>query len=116
MREAVVSKLLEVVFRHPITLFFNALGVPTQSVVEMCRDKNMLACALTGAREHAVKHAPAGVDILVFSDAEASGHCGKISIMVVVPDVIEFVKSNQDIFILAAGGEKRGGRWQLVWR
>ena len=110
MREAGANKLLDVAFRHPITLFVNALGVPPKSVVEKCRDKNILVGALTGAREHAVKHSAAGVDILVVSGAEAGGHCGEISTMVVVPDVIESVKSNQDIFILAAGGIATGGQ------
>ena len=110
MREAGANQLLEVAFRHPITLFVNALGVPPKSVVEKCRDKNILVGALTGAREHAVKHAAAGVDILVVSGAEAGGHCGEISTMVVVPDVIESVKSNQNIFILAAGGIVTGGQ------
>ncbi|MBU99327.1 MAG: monooxygenase [Rhodospirillaceae bacterium] len=110
MREAGANKLLEVAFRHPITLFVNALGVPPKSVVEKCRDKNILVGALTGAREHAVKHVAAGVDILVVSGAEAGGHCGEISTMVVVPDVIDSVKSNQDIFILAAGGIATGGQ------
>ena len=110
MREAGANQLLEVAFRHPITLFVNALGVPPKSVIEKCRDKNILVGALTGAREHAVKHAAAGVDILVVSGTEAGGHCGEISTMVVVPDVIESVKSNQDIFILAAGGIATGGQ------
>ena len=110
MREAGANQLLEVAFRHPITLFVNALGVPPKSVIEKCRDKNILVGALTGAREHAVKHAAAGVDILVVSGTEAGGHCGEISTMVVVPDVIESVKSYQDIFVLAAGGIATGGQ------
>ncbi len=108
MSEAGANQLLEVAFRHPITLFVNALGVPPKSVIERCRDKNILVGALTGAREHAVKHAAAGVDILVVSGMEAGGHCGEISTMVVVPDVIEAVKSNKDIFVLAAGGIATG--------
>ena len=110
MREAGANQLLEVAFRHPITLFVNALGVPPKSVIKRCRDKNILVGALTGAREHAVKHAAAGVDILVVSGTEAGGHCGEISTMVVVPDVIEAVKSNEDIFVLAAGGIATGGQ------
>ena len=110
MREAGANLLLEVAFRHPITLFVNALGVPPKSVIKRCRDKNILVGALTGAREHAVKHAAAGVDILVVSGTEAGGHCGEISTMVVVPDVIEAVKSNEDIFVLAAGGIATGGQ------
>ena len=110
MREAGANQLLEVAFRHPITLFVSALGVPPKSVIKRCRDKNILVGALTGAREHAVKHAAAGVDILVVSGTEAGGHCGEISTMVVVPDVIEAVKSNEDIFVLAAGGIATGGQ------
>tara|TARA_Y100001934_G_scaffold197038_1_gene232225 strand:+ start:1630 stop:2766 length:1137 start_codon:yes stop_codon:yes gene_type:complete len=110
MREAGANQLLEVAFKHPITLFVNALGVPPKSVIEKCRDKNILVGALTGAREHAVKHAAAGVDILVVSGTEAGGHCGEVSTMVVVPDVIESVKSYQDIFVLAAGGIATGGQ------
>ena len=110
MREAGANQLLEVAFRHPITLFVNALGVPPKSVIKRCQDKNILVGALTGAREHAVKHAAAGVDILVVSGTEAGGHCGEISTMVVVPDVIEAVKSNEDIFVLAAGGIATGGQ------
>tara|TARA_B100001248_G_scaffold62157_1_gene42956 strand:+ start:646 stop:1782 length:1137 start_codon:yes stop_codon:yes gene_type:complete len=110
MREAGANHLLEVAFRHPITLFVNALGVPPKSVIKRCQDKNILVGALTGAREHAVKHAAAGVDILVVSGTEAGGHCGEISTMVVVPDVIEAVKSNEDIFVLAAGGIATGGQ------
>ena len=110
MREAGANQLLEVAFRHPITLFVNALGVPPKSVIERCRDKNILVGALTGAREHAVKHAAAGVDILVASGTEAGGHCGDISTLVVVPDVIKAVKSNKDIFVLAAGGIATGGQ------
>ena len=110
MREAGANQLLEVAFRHPITLFVNALGVPPKSVIKRCQDKNILVGALTGAREQAVKHAAAGVDILVVSGTEAGGHCGEISTMVVVPDVIEAVKSNEDIFVLAAGGIATGGQ------
>ena len=48
MREAGANQLLEVAFRHPITLFVNALGVPPKPVIEKCRDKNILVGALTG--------------------------------------------------------------------
>ena len=88
MREAGASQLLEVALRHPISLFVNALGVPPKSVIDLCRQKNILVGALTGAREHALKHAAAGVDILVVSGTEAGGHCGEISTMVVVLSLI----------------------------
>ena len=108
MREAGAGDLLDVAFEHPISLFVNALGVPPQSVIERCRDRDIAVGALTGAREHALKHAAAGVDILVVSGTEAGGHCGEISTMVVVPDVIDAVKGYDDIHVLAAGGIATG--------
>ncbi|MEC7123404.1 MAG: nitronate monooxygenase [Pseudomonadota bacterium] len=107
-REAGAGDLLDVAFEHPISLFVNALGVPPQSVIERCRDRDIAVGALTGAREHALKHAAAGVDILVVSGTEAGGHCGEISTMVVVPDVIDAVKDYDDIHVLAAGGIATG--------
>ena len=108
MREAGASDLLEVALRHPVGLFVNALGVPPKSVIDSCRKNNVLVGALTGAREHALKHAAAGLDVLVVSGTEAGGHCGEISTMVVVPDVIDAMKSREDIFVLAAGGIATG--------
>ena len=61
--------------------------------------------ALTGAREHAVKHAQAGVDILVAAGGEAGGHCGEIATMVLIPEVLEAIESYKDIYVLAAGGQ-----------
>ena len=108
MREAGASELLNIALQYPIKLFVNALGVPPQSVIDRCRKNNIAVGALTGAREHALKHAEAGVDILIVSGTEAGGHCGEISTMVVVPDVIEAVKGYKDIHVLAAGGIATG--------
>ena len=108
MREAGASELLNIALQYPIKLFVNALGVPPQSVIDRCRKNNIAVGALTGAREHAIKHAEAGVDILIVSGTEAGGHCGEISTMVVVPDVIEAVKGYKDIHVLAAGGIATG--------
>ena len=71
MREAGALKLIDVAFNHPIKLFVNALGVPPKSVMERARERGIMVGALTGAREHAVKHAQAGVDILVAAGGEA---------------------------------------------
>jgi NAD(P)H-dependent flavin oxidoreductase YrpB (nitropropane dioxygenase family) len=108
MREAGASALLDVAFNHPIKLFVNALGVPPQSIIARCRENNIAVGALTGAREHAIKHAEAGVDILVVSGTEAGGHCGEVSTMVVVPDVINAIKDHKHMDVLAAGGIATG--------
>jgi NAD(P)H-dependent flavin oxidoreductase YrpB (nitropropane dioxygenase family) len=108
MREVGALKLIDVAFNHPIKLFVNALGVPPKSVMERARERGIMVGALTGAREHAVKHAQAGVDILVAAGGEAGGHCGEIATMVLIPEVLEAIESYKDIYVLAAGGIATG--------
>src|SRR5665213_1966357 len=50
----------------------------------------------------------AGVDILVVQGTEAGGHCGEVSTMVLVPEVIKAIKPIQDVPVLAAGGIMTG--------
>ena len=104
MRETGAAELLDVAFKHPIKLFVNALGVPPQSIMERAKANNILVGALTGAREHAIKHAAAGVDILVAAGGEAGGHCGEVSTMVLIPEVLQAIDGYDNIDVLAAGG------------
>ena len=105
MRESGASKQLEVALNHPIKAVVNALGAPPAFMVEAAREKGIAVGALTGSREHAMKNVEAGVDFLVVSGTEAGGHCGEISTMVVVPEVLETLKqNNMDVPVLAAGG------------
>jgi NAD(P)H-dependent flavin oxidoreductase YrpB (nitropropane dioxygenase family) len=108
MREAGAAKPLDVAFKHPIKLFVNALGVPPRSIIERARANNVMIGALTGAKEHAIKHAEAGVDILVVAGTEAGGHCGEVSTMVLIPEVLEAVQGYAGIQVLAAGGIATG--------
>ncbi len=108
LREAGANALLETALGHPISLFVNALGVAPQAVVEQCRNKGIAVGALTGAKEHAIKHALAGVDLLVTSGTEAGGHCGEVSTMVLIPEVIEAISDFPDVAVLAAGGIATG--------
>ena len=108
MREAGAANLLDVAFQHPIKLFVNALGVPPKSIMERARSKGILVGALTGAKEHAIKHAEAGVDILVAAGTEAGGHCGEVSTMVLVPEVLQAIEPYENIDVLAAGGIATG--------
>ena len=105
MRESGASAQLEVALNHPIKAVVNALGAPPSFMVEAARAKGVAVGALTGSREHAMKNVEAGVDFLVVSGTEAGGHCGEISTMVVVPEVMETLQQHDmDVPVLAAGG------------
>lgn len=97
--------IMDVAFSHPIKMIVNALGVPPQSMLDRAKENGVITGALTGAREHAIKHAKAGVDVLIVSGTEAGGHCGEVSTLVLVPEVIDCLKAiGSDIPVLAAGG------------
>lgn len=100
--------MLDVAFRHPIRLIANALGVPPQAMIDMGRAHNVPVAALVGAKEHALRQVEAGVDILVVQGGEAGGHCGEVSTMVLVPEVIRAVEGRAAV--LAAGGIMTGGQ------
>lgn len=101
-------KLLEVSFNHPIRLIANALGVPPKAMIEMGKKRGVPVAALVGAKEHALRQVAAGVDILVVQGTEAGGHCGEVSTMVLVPEVIKAIKNIRDVPVLAAGGIMTG--------
>ncbi|WP_398479827.1 nitronate monooxygenase [Tardiphaga sp.] len=100
--------LLDVSFRHPIRLIANALGVPPTAMIEMGKAHGVPVAALVGAKEHAIRQVAAGVDILVAQGTEAGGHCGEVSTMVLVPEVIKAIKPIRDVPVLAAGGIMTG--------
>ncbi|MEW6151389.1 MAG: nitronate monooxygenase [Bradyrhizobium sp.] len=101
-------RLLEVSFNHPIRLIANALGVPPKAMIEMGKKHGVPVAALVGAKEHALRQVAAGVDILVVQGTEAGGHCGEVSTMVLVPEVIKAIKPIRDVPVLAAGGIMTG--------
>jgi NAD(P)H-dependent flavin oxidoreductase YrpB (nitropropane dioxygenase family) len=101
-------EVLDVSFSHPIKLIANALGVPPKEMIAMGKAHNVPVAALVGAREHALRQVAAGVDILVVQGTEAGGHCGEVSTMVLVPEVIKAIKPIRDVPVLAAGGIMTG--------
>src|ERR1700737_2647543 len=101
-------EVLEASFRHPIRLIANALGVPPKAMIEMGKQHGVPVAALVGAKEHALRQVAAGVDILVVQGTEAGGHCGEVSTMVLVPEVIKAIKPIRDVPVLAAGGIMAG--------
>jgi NAD(P)H-dependent flavin oxidoreductase YrpB (nitropropane dioxygenase family) len=96
--------LLDVAFSHPIKLIANALGRPPKSMLDAGKSHGVPVAALVGAREHAIKQVEAGVDVLVAEGTEAGGHCGEVTTLVLVPEVIEAIESIREVPVLAAGG------------
>lgn len=106
MREVGASKILDAAFAHPVKMVVNALGVPPAFMFDRARAHGIKVGALAGAREHAIKHAEAGVDVIIVAGTEAGGHCGEVSTMVLLPEVLEALQPYADngAHILAAGG------------
>ncbi|WNG93484.1 nitronate monooxygenase family protein [Mycobacterium sp. ITM-2016-00318] len=98
-------ELLEAAMSHPIKLIANALGVPPDYMIDAGKERGIPVAALVGAKEHAAKQVAAGVDLIVAQGTEAGGHCGEVSTMVLVPEVLEALAAiGSQIPVLAAGG------------
>ena len=95
-------ELLDVAMSHPIKLIANALGVPPDYMIDAGRERGVPVAALVGAKEHAIKQVDAGVDLIVAQGTEAGGHCGEVTTMVLIPEVIEAIGGA--VPVLAAGG------------
>lgn len=104
----VSQRLLDVAFRHPIRLIANALGIAPPQMIAAGRKHGVPVAALVGAKEHALRQVKAGVDIIVAQGGEAGGHCGEVSTLVLVPEVIQAIKPVRSVPVLAAGGIVNG--------
>ena len=102
-------KLLDVAFKHPIKLIVNALGKPPPEMIALGRRHGVPVGALAGAKEHAIRLADAGCDVIVAQGGEAGGHCGEVSTLVLIPEVVRALKG-RDIPVLAAGGIMTGSQ------
>lgn len=101
------QSLLEVALNHPIAMMANALGVPPDYMIEAGKQRGIPVAALVGAREHAIKQVAAGVDLIIAQGTEAGGHCGEVTTLVLIPEVLEAISQvpgGSDIPVLAAGG------------
>lgn len=103
--------LMEVAFRHPIRLIANALGIAPPAMVAEGKRRGVPVAALVGAKEHALRQAEAGVDIIVAQGGEAGGHCGEVSTLVLIPEVVRALeRAGHSVPVLAAGGIMTGGQ------
>ena len=99
--DQVSKKQVDLALQYPIRLIANALGPPPKEVIAQCHAKGVKVAALVGSKEHAKKQVEQGVDIIVAQGTEAGGHCGEISTMVLVPEVVSAVAP---VPVIAAGG------------
>ena len=107
--DQVSRRQVELALSYPIRLIANALGPPPREVIAQCHAKGVKVAALVGSKEHAKKQVEQGVDVIVAQGTEAGGHCGEISTMVLVPEVVDAVAPTP---VVAAGGI--GGGRQLA--
>ncbi|MEM1380682.1 MAG: nitronate monooxygenase [Pseudomonadota bacterium] len=96
---------LDTAFEHPVKLLVNALGVPPQLMLDKARAHGVKVGALVGSAAHAAKQVEAGVDVLIAAGGEAGGHCGEVSTIVLVPEVVRVAQGTP---VLAAGGIATG--------
>ncbi|MGI9642917.1 MAG: nitronate monooxygenase, partial [Acidimicrobiia bacterium] len=94
---------VEVTLSHDnVNMVINALGPPPKYVVDQCKERDVLVGGLVGSRQHAERQVAIGTDVIIAQGTEAGGHCGEISTMVLIPQVVDALGS--DVPVLAAGG------------
>lgn len=89
-----------------IKLIANALGSPPSDVIQAAHDNGVLVAALAGAKDHALHHVEAGVDIVIAQGYEGGGHTGEVTSMILWPELVDAVGDTAPV--LAAGGVGSG--------
>jgi NAD(P)H-dependent flavin oxidoreductase YrpB (nitropropane dioxygenase family) len=103
--QADTEELFEVAMRHPVRLVVSALGIAPPHIIARVHEAGLKFGALVGSTRQARKQVEAGVDVIVAQGAEAGGHTGEITSMVLWPEVVDAVAP---VPVLAAGGIGRG--------
>jgi NAD(P)H-dependent flavin oxidoreductase YrpB (nitropropane dioxygenase family) len=94
---------VELVLKHDgVRMLVNALGPMPAYAAEAAHEHGVDVGALIGSVRHAENNLANGVDILIAQGTEAGGHCGEISTMVLIPEVVDAVGDRG--LVLAAGG------------
>src|SRR5271166_2226545 len=101
LNPAGAAALLDVAFRHPISLIASALGTPPPALVAQAKAEGVAVAALVGQPKHAVRQIEAGVDLLIAQGTEVGGHTGTIATMVLTPEIVDIAAGRP---VLAAGG------------
>ncbi len=94
----------EVVLEEKVPVFASGLGTPDWLIPE-AHAAGVKVISLVGNEKNAVKVKKMGTDIIVAQGHEAGGHTGRISSLVLIPQVAEAVHPTP---VLAAGGISDG--------
>ena len=89
-----------------IKLIANALGSPPDDVIAIAHENGVQVAALAGAKEHALSHVNAGVDIVIAQGYEGGGHTGEVTSMILWPELVDALGDRAPV--LAAGGVGSG--------
>ncbi|QRY61839.1 nitronate monooxygenase [Gordonia sp. PDNC005] len=89
-----------------IKLIANALGSPPKDVIDLAHENGVQVAALAGAKEHALSHVDAGVDIVIAQGYEGGGHTGEVTSMILWPELVDALGDAAPV--LAAGGVGSG--------
>ncbi len=89
-----------------IKLIANALGSPPADVIDISHQNGVAVAALAGAKDHALHHVEAGVDIVIAQGYEGGGHTGEVTSMILWPELVDAVGDTAPV--LAAGGVGSG--------
>ncbi len=90
---------VEVTLQEGVPVLVSALGTP-EWLVHQAHQAGTKVMSMAGSVRHAQKLDELGVDTIVAQGSEAGGHVGDITTMVLVPHVVDSVRTP----VLAAGG------------
>lgn len=99
LTEELTRQQFQVVIDEKVPLYASGLGTP-EWVVREAHSNGIRVLALVGNLKNALRVERLGVDYIVAQGAEAGGHTGRVSTMVLVPAVVDAVK----VPVIAAGG------------
>ncbi|MFV3308283.1 NAD(P)H-dependent flavin oxidoreductase [Pseudomonas sp. NY15181] len=100
------ERSLDIALRHSSVKFIvSAMGAAPKHVVDKVHAHGLKVGALVGNLDHAMKQKEVGVDVLIAQGTEAGGHTGRVSSMILWPQLVDAMAP---IPVLAAGGIGRG--------
>jgi len=96
-----ISNFAQVCAEAGVRAFITGLGLPS-SVIEYCKQHNMLVGCVCGKISHARRAVETGCDFVIVQGTEGGGHTGKLGLMAFLPQVIDLV--GDKVPVIAAGG------------